>query len=225
MATPRSAEVVRARLSKVATGLVRHVASGRLSGPEAPAGTIGERVGRDIGGPGLTDDAVLRAVEQLEASGRLIYGTDAPRALPQAHVIVAATSATGTVIESSHLRHGAVVCDVSRPANVAAELAGRPDVLVIDGGIIEVPGFPHLGRFGLDRGMAFACMAETMMLALDGHFENTSLGSDLTSESLGRVRDSARRHGFRVARLRSFGRLLEDADFERVRDARRTRQA
>jgi hypothetical protein len=69
--------------------------------------------------------------------------------------------------------------------------------------------------------MAFACMAETMMLALDGHFENTSLGSDLTTESLGRMRDSARRHGFHVARLRSFGRLLEEADFDRVEEARR----
>ena len=75
--------------------------------------------------------------------------------------------------------------------------AARPDVLSIDGGIIEVPGRPVLGRFGLGSGLAYACMAETMLLALDGHLQNSSLGTDLTAESLCRLHNSARRHGFR----------------------------
>ena len=105
--------------------------------------------------------------------------------LPSADLVVTATSATGSIINPVSLRSGAVVCDLSRPANVSADVAlARPDVLVIDGGIIEVPGRPELGRFGLGRGLAYACMAETMMLALDGHLRNTSLGTDLTAESL-----------------------------------------
>ena len=111
---------------------------------------------------------------------------------------------------------------MSRPANVGPEAAlARPDVLIIDGGIIEVPGRPDLGRFGLGPGLAYACMAETMLLALDGHLQNSSLGTDLTAESLCRLRDSARRHGFRLAQLRSFGRPLEPTELERKRSKRR----
>ena len=90
-----------------------------------------------------------------------------------------------------------------------ANVSARPDVLSIDGGIIEVPGRPVLGRFGLGSGLAYACMAETMLLALDGHLQNSSLGTDLTAESLCRLRDSARRHGFRVGGRASDARLSQ----------------
>jgi predicted amino acid dehydrogenase len=114
-----------------------------------------------------------------------------------------------------------VVCDLSRPANVSAEVAAmRPDVLVIDGGIIDVPGHPDLGSFGLGRGLAYACMAETMMLALEGHLQNTSLGTDLAPQTLRMLHALADRHGFRVAQLRSFGRPLNGDDWHRLFVAR-----
>ncbi len=153
----------------------------------------------------------------------LVLTTAIDEVLPSADLVVTATSATESIIRPESLRSGAVVLDLSRPANVSREVAlARPDVLVIDGGIIEVPGRPDLGRFGLKPGLAYACMAETMMLALDGHLENTSLGTDLKAESLCRMRDSARRHGFRVAQLRSFGRPLDPAELDRKRGRRRS---
>jgi hypothetical protein len=115
----------------------------------------------------------------------------------------------------------AVVCDLSRPANVGAEVAAtRPDVLVIDGGVIDLPGRQDIGRFGLGRGQAYACMAETMMLALGGHLRNTSLGTDLAPEVLRMLRALADRHGFRVAQLRSFGRPLDHDTWDRLLVAR-----
>ncbi|HEX6986234.1 MAG TPA: hypothetical protein VF170_12710, partial [Planctomycetaceae bacterium] len=96
--------------------------------------------------------------------------------------------------------------------------------LVIDGGVIAVPGRPALGPIGVEPGLAYACMAETMMLALEGRLENMSLGVDLSSENLLLVRSLADRHGFRVARLRSNGRVLGDADWNRLLDARRLGQ-
>ena len=140
-----------------------------------------------------------------------------------ADVVVTATSATECILEPADLRRGAVVCDLSRPANVsAATAAQRPDVLVIDGGVIAAPGNPYLGNWGLGQGLAFACMAETMMLALEDRLENTSLGVDLRQETLRYFQSAARRHGFAVARLRSFGKILTDADWTRVIEARRS---
>jgi hypothetical protein len=120
------------------------------------------------------------------------------------------------------LKRGAVVCDLSKPANVSREVAdARPDVLVIDGGVLAVPGLPFLGRFGLDVGLSYACMAETMLLTLDGHFKNTSLGTDLAPETLRQLQGAAERHRFRVAKLRSFGRVLADEDWNNVQAARK----
>jgi NAD(P)-dependent dehydrogenase (short-subunit alcohol dehydrogenase family) len=216
----RSAAALRKRLLDVSFDVVRHLAGCGARNQTFLPGTLGDLLGfvHDCRLNGdLPSGVVEQVVENWEMTGRLVFAPDVAEALQEADVVVAATSATGTVIEVQHLKHGAIVCDVSRPASVtAAQMADRPDVLVIDGGIIAVPGLPFLGHFGLERGLAFACMAETMMLALDGHFENTSLGTDLTTESLCRVRDSARRHGFAVGRLQSFGRLLEDRDFEKV---------
>src|SRR5207244_7701416 len=152
------------------------------------------------------------AVGRLERSGRLLLSRDPKAAVRNAHAVVTATSATGTVIGPSDLRPHAVVCDVSRPANVSRDgMAARPDVLVIDGGVIAVPDGSALGQFGMGEGLVYACMAETMMLTLAGHLEHTSLGADLSPETLRLLRSLADEHGFRVAKLRSFGRPLEDA--------------
>ena len=48
-------------------------------------------------------------------------------------------------------------------------------------------------------------MAETMLLALDGHLQNSSLGTDLTAESLCRlqIRLAATASEWRTAQLRT----------------------
>src|SRR5205085_6785365 len=85
---------------------------------------------------------------------------------------------------------------------------------------IDVPAHPDLAQYGLAPGLAYACMAETMMLSLDGHLRNTSLGTDLAPEGLRMLHALADRHGFRVAQLRSFGQPLDHADWDRLLAAR-----
>jgi fatty aldehyde-generating acyl-ACP reductase len=139
------------------------------------------------------------------------------------------TSSPEELIKSHMVRPGTVICDLSRPANVGAELAAREDVLVIDGGIVEVPGKPDLGwHFGCPPGVAFACMAETMMLALEQRYEHTSLGRDLQEDTLEALRKYATKHGFKLAEMRSRGRALDGAwrtQFVRASSARQTLDA
>ncbi len=159
-------------------------------------------------------------VEQLEAKDYLVLTQDLNE-VPTCDVVVTATSATNALLTSDDLRTGAVVCDMSRPWNVSREIAKeRSDVLVIDGGLISVPGSPELGRIGLDRGHAFSCMAETMMLTLAGHFESTGIGTDLNVESLQLVKQLAQEHGFEIAQLKSFGKPLDEQAYERVKAGR-----
>ncbi|MDN5362145.1 MAG: hypothetical protein PWP70_1192 [Moorella sp. (in: firmicutes)] len=127
-------------------------------------------------------------------------------ALRRADVILTVTSAVDTVIEPEDLKPGAVVCDVARPRDVSRRVAEvRDDVLVIDGGVVQVPGEVDFHfNFGYPPGLSYACMAETMILALEGRIENFTLGRELTVEQIDTINRLAAKHGFRVAGFRSF---------------------
>ena len=214
----------RRRLLAVAGDVCRHLAVRHREGRRFVAGSIGARILADCGtilDPEAPAGHFLEHAERMERCGAFLLTTALDEALPMADVVVTATSATGTLIGRRFLRPGAVICDLARPANVSAEIAvARPDVLVIDGGVIDVPGRPDLGPIGLGRGLAYACMAETMMLALEDHLWNTSLGSELRPEMLRKLHALAVRHGFRLAQLRSFGRPLDESGWDRRRAAR-----
>ena len=202
--------------------------AGRSRGEQllAGLGPLGRAL-LDFGGwpaPEEGPDAFLPRLQDWLATGRcpLVITTDLDAALPQADVVVTATSSTAHLVTPANVKLGAVVCDLSRPPNVSREVRdARPDVLVIDGGVVEVPGRPSMGwNFGFERGLVYACMAETMMLALEHHYEHTSLGADLNLQTILWLQELARKHGFRLAELRSFDRPLRAEAWERVLAAR-----
>lgn len=156
--------------------------------------------------------------------GLIEFSTEIDTVLARADVVVSATSSEGKIIHAGNLKRDAIVCDVSRPANVSEEVdRARPDVLVIDGGVVEVPGLPSLGwDFGFEKGLAYACMAETMILALEQHYKNFSLGSSgVNLESILLTRTWGADHGFKLAAFRSFNRPLSEESWQKLLLARR----
>lgn len=147
--------------------------------------------------------------------------TDVRRGLADADIVIAVSSAVDVIIEPEFLKRGAVVCDVARPRNVSRLVAEhRSDVLVIEGGVVEVPGNPDFGiDFGFPPGMAMACMAETMILALEGRFESYTLGREISVRQVDEMRRLAEKHGFRLAGLRSFERALTREEIEKIKAA------
>ncbi len=155
----------------------------------------------------------------------LLLSTSINEVLPKADIVICATSSTANLLTADNLAVGSVVCDVSRPKNLEREVQfKRPDVLALDGGVIKVPGSPDLGwNFGLEEGLAFACMAETMMLALEGHYEHTSIGSSgVTIDSVLFLRNLAIKHGFELTGLRSFDEPLDISRFETLKRAKQS---
>lgn len=141
------------------------------------------------------------------------------RALQQADVVLTVTSAVDTVIKASDLKRGAVVCDVARPRDVSKEVAAlRKDVLVIEGGVVEIPGDVQFNfNFGFPPKLAYACMAETIILALEGRYENFSLGRELSLERVEEISTLAKKHGFKLAGFRSFERVVSSEFIDEVR--------
>jgi fatty aldehyde-generating acyl-ACP reductase len=130
--------------------------------------------------------------------------------LSKAHVILTVTNDVQAVIQPEHLRPGCVVCDVARPRDVSTAVAAvRQDVLVIDGGMVSVPGPVNFNfDFGFPPGKAYACMAETMALALEGRFEDYTVGKQISRSRVDEISLIARRHGFRLSGFRSFERAV-----------------
>ena len=146
--------------------------------------------------------------------------------LSEAHLILTVTSAVNEdVIRPEHLRAGSVVCDVARPRDVSAMVAAkRDDILVIDGGMVDIPGTVNFNfDFGFPKGKAYACMAETIALALEGRFEDYTLGKEITRERVDEISTIAKKHGFRLSGFRSFEKEISAEHIETVRRNARKR--
>jgi hypothetical protein len=71
--------------------------------------------------------------------------------------------------------------------------------------------------FGFPPGEAYACMAETMALVLEGRLESYSLGKSISRQRIDEITAIAKKHGFRLSGLRSFERPVSQEQIEKVR--------
>jgi len=151
--------------------------------------------------------ALKQQIEHETPGARVIAATHPDAYLGDADLIITTTSSlTGRVINIDKLKPGAVVCDVARPPDVKEEdAARRPDVLVVESGEIVLPGEPDFG-FDIDMppGTAYACLSETALLAMEGKFEDYTLGRNIEIERVKEMYRLWHKHGLQLARLRSF---------------------
>jgi predicted amino acid dehydrogenase len=144
--------------------------------------------------------------------------TDVEQGIRDADIVITVSSAVDAIIEPSYIKSGAVVCDVARPRDVSVRVQQeRDDVLVIEGGIVAVPGDPDFHfNFGFPPKTAYACMSETMMLALDARYESFTLGKEVSTRQVEEIATIADKHGFELAGFRSFERAVTDEHIARV---------
>ena len=157
------------------------------------------------------------------------YTTDLSSAARSARLILTATNSTRDVIEPEDLQAGAVVCELSLPHDVSRRVAEqRPDVLVVEGGNMVVPGNPRFERvrepgtefdLNLPPRTALACMSETMILALEGRLEPYTLGRGITLDRVVEISELAQRCGFELAGMRAFDAAIAPEKLEATRKA------
>ncbi len=131
-----------------------------------------------------------------------------------ADLVVLLTSSSESLLKSEHLKQGAVVLDDTVPRNTDPSLlTSRPDVVVVDGGLVDLSGIRIRGPIGLPPKLAYACLAETMLLALDQHEGHFSIGAAAVDQAERMVTLAARWAGlgFTLAPFRSFGRPIDPA--------------
>jgi predicted amino acid dehydrogenase len=141
------------------------------------------------------------------------------RHLGDMDVIVTATSAAGKrILDIMKVKPGCVITDVARPLDLSAEdVAKRPDVLVVESGEIDLPGEVRMKNIGLPKGVAYACLAETVVLALEGRYETFTVGRDIEWEKVKEIYRLGLRHGMRLATISGVNGVFTDADIAHIR--------
>ncbi|PKM77293.1 MAG: aminotransferase III [Firmicutes bacterium HGW-Firmicutes-15] len=138
--------------------------------------------------------------------------------LAECDLVIATSNSPEYLIYPGHLRSGAVVCDVARPADVAPEVyVQRDDVLILEGGLVQYPDTVSFGpNLGYRDGVNLACLSETVLLALEGDCQDYSIGNRLALETVHYLRELAKKHGFGLAGLRMGNHEIDEQDIERI---------
>ncbi|MDJ0509313.1 MAG: aminotransferase class III-fold pyridoxal phosphate-dependent enzyme [Crocosphaera sp.] len=142
--------------------------------------------------------AVIAKIRKI-APDVVIQTTDNFNDLRSCSLIVSASNAAQSLIYAEHLGpQPVVICDLSVPADVHSSVHDqRPDILVIQGGIVRLPSNKDFVISGipLQAGHAFACLSETLLMGLEGIKSHGSYGM-ITPERVNWALSMAHKHGF-----------------------------
>ncbi len=157
-----------------------------------------------VGNPASGTDALDRAAARLRSLGCTTTTTATDTALLEhCNLIISASSSPNPILDGVRIAPGTIICDVARPFDTSAEMRGRRDIIVIDGGLVALPGAPKcigVGNLqGHPPGVALACLSETILLALAGAGRDYGVGEDLDVSAVDAMLDLARLHGFTLA--------------------------
>jgi predicted amino acid dehydrogenase len=150
---------------------------------------------------------------------KLFLSSRADKDIADMDMIVTATSGAGKkVLDIMKVKPGCVITDVARPLDLPPkEVAKRPDVLVIESGEILLPGNISMKNIGLPKNVAYACLAETIVLALEGRFENFTVGRVIEWEKVREIYRLGIKHGMKLAAISGVNGVYSEADIEQVR--------
>jgi acyl-phosphate glycerol 3-phosphate acyltransferase len=203
-------------------GTIRAAIPGLMKSFEHEGGSLKQSCAAVIGANGVVAFGVARMLapnvseviligrdrEKLERSAEslrtkfpatLITVSTNIRSCAEADIIVTATSDPYPVLFAPHVKPGAWIFDIGRPADVDESVRDVPGVHIIPGGVVHPPGeiLNHLNlHFG--NGMIPACMAETMIMTATKAFDRKSLGATTKTTDIEFYLEEGEHLGFEI---------------------------
>jgi len=164
--------------------------------------------------------ALKKSIQDEHPGCKITLSTYADRYLKDMDIIVTTTSGAGKkVLDITKVKPGCVITDVARPLDLSPEdVKKRPDVLVIESGEIELPGKIKMKNIGLPKGVAYACLAETIVLALEGRFEIFTVGREIEWPKVKEIYRMGLKHGMKLAAISGHKGVYTDEDIQRVKE-------
>ncbi len=168
----------------------------------------------------------MKKLQELKASilqdtpdADVVCSTDYDSLLADMDMIVTSTSGAGKkILDITKVKPGCVITDVARPLDLPPdEVAKRPDVLVIESGEIELPTpVKGMKTIGLPKNVIYACLAETIVLALEGRFEVFTIGRDTEWEKVKEIYKLGLKHGMKLSAISGVNGVFSDEDIAKV---------
>jgi len=170
------------------------------------SGSIGSLCARRLSGHFAKVVITARRKEKLEELKQELNRTnktdivifdDIHQAVKESDVIIVTTSAPEALINLNELKKGAIICDISIPKNIT-ETSKRNDIISFAGGLIKLPFEIDFGtKTGLPKGVIYGCIAETILLTIEGNFTNYSIGDKINLDKLDEIGRIANSYGFK----------------------------
>ncbi len=140
-------------------------------------------------------------------------------------IIIVMTSAVTSTLQPAHVSPGTIIIEDTQPRNIRehdAKKIKKKGSLVIDGGFVHIPGFRCGFNLRLPPETTIACLAETLVLTIEGVDTDFSLG-DADVDKAKAVLAMAKKHKFSVASPTWNSKPIKDRDFEIVKKFSRLR--
>jgi predicted amino acid dehydrogenase len=168
----------------------------------------------------------LKKLEELKRSilkdtpdADVVCSIDYDSLLHDMDMIVTSTSGAGKkILDIMKVKPGCVITDVARPLDLPPEeVAKRPDVLVIESGEIELPTKVRgMKSIGLPPNVIYACLAETIVLALEGRFEVFTVGRDTEWDKVKEIYKLGLKNGMKLSAISGVNGAFTDEDIAKV---------
>lgn len=201
---------------------VRAAVPGLLERFAAAGGTLKSACAAVVGANGVVAFGVARSIAP-EVGKLVLIGRDAERLArsaqtlqrkhPELEIVVStdvadcaeadlvftATSDPRPVLFPQHVKPGAWVYDIGRPADVDESVREVPGVQIIPGGVVRPPGSMR-SAIDLHFGSAKvpACMAETMIMTATRAFDRRSLGGMTRTADIAYYLEAGESLGFEI---------------------------
>jgi hypothetical protein len=164
-------------------------------------------------------EELKKSILQDTPDANVVCSIDYDSLLADMDMIVTSTSGAGKkILDITKVKPGCVITDVARPLDLPPEeVAKRPDVLVIESGEIELPTqVKGMKTIGLPKNVIYACLAETIVLALEGRFEVFTIGRDTEWEKVKEIYKLGLKHGMKLSAISGVKGVYSDEDIAKV---------
>jgi predicted amino acid dehydrogenase len=208
----KNKKVLRAKAMVIgATGAVGVICSHLLARAFEEVHLVGRNIAKLL--------ALQDSVEEEVPSVKLRVSTRSDKNLSDMDMIVAASSGTRGVLDIMQVKPGCVIIDMNLPSVFTKEdVAKRPDVLVIRGGEIRLPGeHVEMKDIGLPPGVVYAGLAETITLALEGRFEVFTVGTSPQWDNVREIYRLGLKHGMQLAAISGVDGIYSEEEIVRAK--------
>jgi len=172
---------------------------------------------------GRTKSNLKRVAKELahQRKAKIIATRDNEAAVKDADIVIAAASASASILKIDWFKSGAVICDVGYPKNISYTPTPRKDILIFSGGLAKSPTPFNLP---LDTGLPspnvlYGCFSEAIILALEKRFEPFSFGrGNITKEKIEEIRQMGKKHGFEVSDFYWGDKLVDNSTIEMIKE-------